>query len=123
VKHGSGGDVFADGRTLYYRVRSSEPERKRGSSPIITNLDTGEDYWISGTEARRRRSLYGGSTPIEIDDDVREEVLASYQTAAKRSRNVWHDSRRADSASVDAERAWPTAPRRDVSCTRLCSMV
>jgi len=37
------------------------------------NVDTGEDYWISGPKRNGGDALYGGSTPIEIDDDIREE--------------------------------------------------
>jgi hypothetical protein len=36
-------------------------------------VETGEDYWISGPKRRGGDALYGGSAPIEIDEDVREE--------------------------------------------------
>jgi hypothetical protein len=37
------------------------------------DVDTGEDYWISGPKRRGGDALYGGATPIEMDEDVREE--------------------------------------------------
>ena len=38
------------------------------------DLDTGEDYWFSGPKRNGSDSLwYGERTPIEIDEDVREE--------------------------------------------------
>ena len=37
------------------------------------DVETGEDYWISGPKRDGSDRLYGGRVPIEIDDDVREE--------------------------------------------------
>jgi hypothetical protein len=36
-------------------------------------MASGEDYWISGPKRNGGDALYGGSAPIEIDDDIREE--------------------------------------------------
>jgi hypothetical protein len=47
----------------------SEPQERRN----YYDVDTGEDYWISGSKRAGGDALYGGGTPIKIDEDVREE--------------------------------------------------
>jgi len=47
-------------------------------------VETGEDYWISGPKHRGGDRLYGGSTPIEIDQDVREEYWRSIRGQPER---------------------------------------
>ena len=61
------------GRTLYYRGQKFQSLKGTGFKSNYYNVDTGEDYWISGPKRRGGDTLYGGSTPIEIDEDVREE--------------------------------------------------
>jgi hypothetical protein len=59
------------GRTLHYG--SQRFQRQQGFKSNYEDLNTGEHYWISGPKRRGGDALYGGSTPIEIDEDVREE--------------------------------------------------
>ena len=61
------------GRTLYYRGQRFRSLKGAGFKSNYYNVDTGEDYWISGPKRNGGDALYGGSTPIEIDEDVREE--------------------------------------------------
>ena len=61
------------GRTLYYRGQRFQSLKGAGFKSNYYDVDTGEDYWISGPKRNGRDALYGGGTPIEIDDDVREE--------------------------------------------------
>ena len=61
------------GRTLYYQGQKFQSLKGKGFKSNYYNVDTGEDYWISGPKRAGGDALYGGSTPIEIDDDVREE--------------------------------------------------
>jgi hypothetical protein len=49
-------------------------------------VDTHDDYWISGPKRKGGDALYGGSTPIEIDDDVREEYWRDIRHQPERSR-------------------------------------
>jgi hypothetical protein len=37
-------------------------------------VDSGEDYWISGPKRDGDDRLYGSRNPVEIDEDVREEI-------------------------------------------------
>lgn len=61
------------GRTLYYRGQTFQSLKGAGFKSNYYCVETGEDYWISGPKRRGGDALYGGNTPIEIDDDVREE--------------------------------------------------
>ena len=60
------------GRTLYYRGQTFKSLKGRGFKSNYYCVETREDYWISGPKRRGGDALYG-STPIEIDNDVREE--------------------------------------------------
>lgn len=61
------------GRTLYYRGQTFRSLKGAGFKSNYYCVETGEDYWISGPKRRGGDALYGGSTPIEIDEDVRDE--------------------------------------------------
>ena len=61
------------GRTLYYRGRKFQSLKGDGCKSNYYDVDSGEDYWISGPKRRGGDALYGGSGFTEIDDDVREE--------------------------------------------------
>ena len=61
------------GRTLYYRGQKFQSLKGAGFKSNYYDVDTGEDYWISGPKRTGGDAPYGGSTPIEIDEDVREE--------------------------------------------------
>lgn len=59
----------ATGRTLYYRGRSFR--KVKGCKANHVDVETGEEYWISGCKRQGGDRLYPGV--IEIYDDVREE--------------------------------------------------
>lgn len=61
------------GRTIYYRGRKFQSLKGAGFKSNYYDVETGEDYWISGPKRNGGDALYGGNTPIEIDEDVREE--------------------------------------------------
>jgi hypothetical protein len=61
------------GRTLYYGGQTFQSLKGAGFKSNYYCVETGEDYWISGPKRRGGDALYGGSIPIEIDEDVREE--------------------------------------------------
>jgi hypothetical protein len=61
------------GRTLYYRGRKFQSLKGAGFKSNYYDLESGEDYWISGPKRDGSDRLYGGRSLIEIDDDVREE--------------------------------------------------
>jgi len=61
------------GSTLYYRGKRFQSLKGAGFKSNYYDVDTGEDYWISGPKRGGGDTLYGGNTRTEIDEDVREE--------------------------------------------------
>src|SRR5690242_1036306 len=76
------------GRTLYYRGHRFQSLKGKGFKSNYYDVETGDDYWISGPKRDGSDLLYGGSTPIEIDEDVREE----YWRDIRRQRSEEHTS-------------------------------
>jgi hypothetical protein len=61
------------GKTIYYRGRQFRSLKGRGFKSNYVEVRSGEDYWISRPRRDGRDRLYGERTPIEIDDEAREE--------------------------------------------------
>jgi hypothetical protein len=61
------------GKTIYYRGKTFQSLKGRGFKSNYFDVETGEEYWISGPHKDGADRLYGGTSPIEIDDDVRVE--------------------------------------------------
>ncbi len=60
------------GLTVYYKGKTFQ--RHRGFKSNHFDVDTHEEYWISGPKQDGLDRLYGpGALPVEIDEDVREE--------------------------------------------------
>ena len=59
------------GRTLYYDGRSFRSLKGSGVKANYYDVDTLEEYWISGPRKDGRDRLYGEAAPVEIDGDVR----------------------------------------------------
>lgn len=59
------------GRTLYYAGKTFKPFS--GYKANYYDVDTDEEYWISGPRKDGRDRLYGERVPVDIDDDVRRE--------------------------------------------------
>ncbi len=74
------------GRTLHYRGQTFQSLKGAGFKSNYYCVETGEDYWISGPKRRGGDSLYGGSMPIDIDDDVREEYWRDVRRQPERIR-------------------------------------
>ena len=61
------------GRTLYYRGRSLQRIIRGGAGSNHIDVETGEEYWISGVKKDRQDRHWAGKGVVEIDDDAREE--------------------------------------------------
>jgi hypothetical protein len=59
------------GRTLYYKGKEFASLNGQGFKSNYFDVETREHYWISGCKKDGTDALY--STPVEIDEDVREE--------------------------------------------------
>ena len=74
------------GRTLYCRGQRFQSLKGAGFKSNYYDVDTGEDYWISGPKRAGGDALYGASIPIEIDADVREEYWRDIRRQPERVR-------------------------------------
>ena len=71
------------GRTLYYRGQTFQSLKGSGFKSNYYDVETGEDYWISGPKRDGTDRLYQGKTPpVIVDEDVCEE----YWTQIRRNR-------------------------------------
>lgn len=62
------------GRSLHYGKRTFQTFSGTGFKANFFDVDTGDQFWISGPRKDGRDRLYDGSTkPVEIDNDVSDE--------------------------------------------------
>ncbi|CAA9518315.1 MAG: FIG01023548: hypothetical protein [uncultured Solirubrobacteraceae bacterium] len=73
------------GRTLYYRGRSFQSLKGAGFKANYYDIETGEEFWISGPRKDGGDRLYGEPVAVEIDDDVREEYWTQIRARPSRS--------------------------------------
>ncbi|MES2063238.1 MAG: 1-deoxy-D-xylulose-5-phosphate synthase [Bacteroidota bacterium] len=59
-------------RSMYYDGKEFL-KVKNGFKHNCIDIETGEEYWISGCKKDGDDTLYGGNKSIEIDEDAREE--------------------------------------------------
>jgi hypothetical protein len=64
------------GTTIYYGRKSFGKLGGRGFKANYMDVETGEQYWISGPRRDGTDRLYKSDWPVEIDEDVREEYWA-----------------------------------------------
>ena len=63
-------------RTMYYDGKEFL-KVKNGFKHNCIEVETGDEYWISGCHKDGADRLYGEKIPVQIDDDVREEYWTS----------------------------------------------
>jgi hypothetical protein len=61
------------GGTLYYRGQRFQSLKGAGFKANYFDVDSGEEYWISGPRRDGCDRLYGERLPVEIDGDVQGE--------------------------------------------------
>ena len=62
------------GQSLYYNGKTFTSLNGRGIKGNYSDVETGEEYWISGCKKDGTDALF--SNKVEIDDDVWEEYWA-----------------------------------------------
>jgi hypothetical protein len=75
------------GCTIYYRGQRFQSLKGAGFKSNYFDVDTGEDYWISGPKRNGGDALYGGSIPVEIDEDARDEYWREIRRLPDRVRD------------------------------------
>jgi hypothetical protein len=73
------------GRTLYYGDKSFQSLKGAGSKANFYDVETGDEYWISGPRKDGADRLYGEATAVEIDDDVRKEYWSEVRGLPSRA--------------------------------------
>lgn len=61
------------GKTIYYAGKSFRSLDGAGFKSNFRDVETGEQYWISGCHKDGGDRLYGERVPVGVDEDVREE--------------------------------------------------
>ncbi|MEX1023860.1 MAG: 1-deoxy-D-xylulose-5-phosphate synthase [Planctomycetota bacterium] len=72
------------GKTLHYGRRKFQSLGGQGFKSNYFDLETSEEFWISGCRKDGADRLYGGGVPVEIDEDVREEYWTSIRGLPER---------------------------------------
>ena len=68
------------GKTLYYGGREFQSLKGRGFKANYFEVESGDQYWISGCKKDGSDRLYGERLPVEIDEDVREEYWVTIRS-------------------------------------------
>ena len=61
------------GKTIYYQGKAFQSQKGSGFKSNYFEVESGEDYWISGPKRNGADSLYATNIPVAIDEDAREE--------------------------------------------------
>ncbi|MEL6769472.1 MAG: hypothetical protein AAFP18_00215 [Bacteroidota bacterium] len=61
------------GRSLYYRGQRFERIRGGGAAGNYYEVESGDEYWISGIKTDGRDRHWAGSGRVHVDEDVRDE--------------------------------------------------
>jgi hypothetical protein len=71
------------GKTLYYQGKKFKSLKGAGFKANYVDVETGEEYWISGCRKDGADGLYG-PVLVEVDDDVREEYWTTIRSSGRR---------------------------------------
>ena len=72
------------GRTLYYDGKTFQSLKGAGFKANYFDVETGDEYWISGCKKDGTDRLDNEADPVNIDDDVREEYWTTIRDAPER---------------------------------------
>jgi hypothetical protein len=61
------------GRTVYYRGKSLQVSKGGGVRGNFFDIETGEEYWVSGVKKRGSNAHYAEPVDPVVDDDALEE--------------------------------------------------
>jgi hypothetical protein len=63
------------GRSVHFKGRELLSIGGRGIGANFMDVETREEYWVSGPKKNREDRHHAGGGPVEIDDDVRDEYF------------------------------------------------
>lgn len=61
------------GRTIYYRGQKLQRIIRGGTDSNHRDVDTGDEYWISGVKKDGQDRHWAGKGEVVVDEDAREE--------------------------------------------------
>ena len=70
------------GRRLYYKGRAFQ--KGQGFKSNYYDVESGDEYWISGPHRDGQDRLYSSNIPVEIDGDVRDEYWTVIRNCPER---------------------------------------
>jgi len=72
-------------KTIYYHGLAFQTLKGSGVSGNYFEIETGDEYWISGCKRNGKDRHWAGGGPVEIDDDVREEYWTEIRNQPERA--------------------------------------
>jgi hypothetical protein len=73
------------GATIYYQGKEFRSLKGSGFKANYFEVETGEQYWISGPRKDGCDALYQTNVPTEIDEDVRHEYWTQIRNRRAKS--------------------------------------
>jgi len=73
------------GRTIHYRDLRFQSLGGSGTCANYFEMESGDEYWISGCKKSGRDRHWAGGGPVEIDEDVREEYWTEIRNRPEKS--------------------------------------
>jgi hypothetical protein len=70
------GSRSKSGRTIYFDGKAFHALSGTGIQGNYRDIETGDEYWISGVKKNQEDRHWAGSGPVMIDDSVVKEYLA-----------------------------------------------
>ena len=64
------------GQTIYFNNQAFKKKKSGGVSGNFYNLETGDEYWISGVKKNGQDRHWAGGGKINIDEQIIEEYLS-----------------------------------------------
>ena len=75
-------------KTVYFHGKALQRSAGRGVAGNYFDVETGEEYWVSGIKADNSNRHWAGSGAVEIEPDARDEYLAIVGKSGGRKRAV-----------------------------------
>lgn len=73
------------GATIYYQGRAFRSLKGAGFKANYYEVETGDEYWISGPRRDGSDALYATNIPTSIDADVQDEYWSDIRKRPKES--------------------------------------
>ena len=72
----------ASGKTIYYQGRAFQSCKGQGMGANYFDVETGDEYWISGPKKNGEDRHWAGGGAVEIDEDIADEYWAEIRQCA-----------------------------------------